>query len=86
MSETNDEEELDKEPMLKKAIELAVDRGEISTSHLQTRLSLGYNRAARIIETMEKMNIIGPFAGSKPRKVLINREQFIEMTMKTDDF
>jgi len=86
MPETGDDEELDKEPRLKEAIEIAVDRGEISTSMLQTRLSLGYNRAARIINTMEQMNIIGPFAGSKPRKVLISREQFIEMTMKNGDF
>ena len=84
--ETNDEEELDKEPMLKPAIEIAIETGRISTSLLQTKLALGYARAARIINTMEKMNIIGPFEGSKPRKVLITKQDFIEMTMKNNNF
>ena len=80
----NAEEEIKKDSALKPAIELAIDTGRISTSLLQTKLSLGFNRAARIIDTMEKMNVIGPFEGSKPRKVLITREEFIEMTMNDD--
>jgi|GEM_PF-205355 len=67
------------DPMLKSAIEVALENGTVSTSVLQTKLSLGYSRAARIINTMEKMNIIGPFNGSTPRKVLITKEDFIEM-------
>ena len=77
-------DELKKDSALKPAIEIAIDTGRISTSLLQTKLSLGYARAARIINTMEKMNIIGPFEGSKPRKVLITREEFIEMTMNNN--
>jgi S-DNA-T family DNA segregation ATPase FtsK/SpoIIIE len=72
--------------MLKSAIEVALDNGRISTSLLQTKLSLGYARAARIVDTMEKMGMIGPFEGSKPRKLLITREQFIEMTLNSGDF
>ena len=77
-------DEIRKDSALKPAIEIAIDTGRISTSLLQTKLSLGYARAARIINTMEKMNIIGPFEGSKPRKVLITREEFIEMTLNSD--
>ena len=84
--ETNADDEFRKDSMLKSAIEVAIDTGIISTSLLQTKLSLGYARAARIINTMEKMNLIGPFEGSKPRKVLITKQEFIEMTMNKDDF
>ncbi|MCL2816579.1 MAG: FtsK/SpoIIIE domain-containing protein, partial [Oscillospiraceae bacterium] len=84
--ETNADDEFRKDSMLKSAIEIAIDTGRISTSLLQTKLSLGYARAARIINTMEKMNLIGPFEGSKPRKVLITRQEFIEMTMNNSDF
>ena len=84
--ETNPDDEFRKDSMLKDAIEIAIDTGRISTSLLQTKLSLGYARAARIINTMEKMNLIGPFEGSKPRKVMITRQEYIEMTMNKDDF
>ncbi|MCL2775268.1 MAG: DNA translocase FtsK [Oscillospiraceae bacterium] len=78
------DDELEKEPMLKSAIEIAIDMGTVSTSLLQRKLALGYARAARIVDKMEKMNIIGPFEGSKPRKVLITRQDFVEMTMNKD--
>ena len=69
--------------MLMSAIEIAVDAGEngISTSMLQRRLSLGYARAGRLIDTMEKMGIVGGFEGSKPRRVLMTREQFMEFKL-----
>ncbi len=69
--------------MLMSAIEIAVDAGDngISTSMLQRRLSLGYARAGRLIDTMEKMGIVGGFEGSKPRKVLMTREQFMEFKL-----
>ncbi len=73
----------DGDEMLPKAIEIAVEAGEngISTSMLQRRLAVGYARAGRLIDTMEQMHIIGGFEGSKPRKVLITREQYLEMKM-----
>ncbi len=69
--------------MLMSAIEIAVDAGDngISTSMLQRRLSLGYARAGRLIDTMEKMGIVGGFEGSKPRRVLMTREQFMEFKL-----
>ncbi len=70
--------------LLPKAIECVVEAGQASTSLLQRRLKLGYARAARIIDEMEQRGIVGPFEGSKPRPVLITRQQWIEMTMRED--
>ncbi len=70
-----------KDEMLPKAIEVVVDAGQASTSLLQRRLKLGYARAARIMDEMETMGIIGPYEGSKPRQVLITKNQWLEMTM-----
>ena len=77
------EEEAD--PMLPRAIECVVETGQASTSLLQRRLKLGYARAARIVDEMEARGIVGPFEGSKPRTVLITRQQWMEMTMNSDD-
>ena len=63
------------------AIEIAVDANMISTSLLQRKLSLGYSRAARIVDKLEKIGVVGPFEGSKPRKVLITRQEYLEMKM-----
>ena len=71
-------DEVKQDSMLIAAIEIAIDTGRISTSLLQTKLSLGYSRAARIVDAMEKMNIIGPFDGSQPRKVLMTKQEFLE--------
>ena len=71
--------------MLEKAIECVVDAGQASTSLLQRRLSLGYARAARIIDQMEQRGIVGPYAGSKPRQVLITKEQLLEQKAGSSD-
>lgn len=55
-----------------RAMEIALNKGEISTSFLQRKLSIGYNRAAKIIDEMEERGIIGPAQGSKKREVLYN--------------
>ena len=70
--------------MLPAAIECVVETGQASTSLLQRKLKLGYARAARIIDEMESRGIVGPFEGSKPRQVLISRQQWIEMKMQAD--
>ena len=70
--------------MLPAAIECVVETGQASTSLLQRKLKLGYARAARIIDEMESRGIVGPFEGSKPRQVLISRQQWIEMKMQED--
>lgn len=72
-------EELD--PMLEAAIELAVESGKISTSLIQRRLSLGYGRAAKLIDRMEKMGIVSPPDGQKPRTVLLTASQWAEQKM-----
>ncbi len=69
--------------LLQQAIEMAVEDGQTSTSMLQRRLRVGYARAGRLIDEMEKRNIISQSEGSKPRKTLITREQYAEM-MKND--
>ena len=72
--------------MLKQAVEVVIDAGQASTSLLQRRCKLGYARAARIMDEMEEAHIIGPYEGSKPRQVLISRQQWIEMSMnRTSD-
>ncbi len=83
VSDGADDEEND--PMLRQAIELAVDSGKISTSLIQRKLSLGYGRAAKLIDKMENMGIVSPPEGQKPRDVLISRQQYIEMFVASGD-
>ena len=75
---TGDEEEGDADAMLDDAIRVVVEAGQASTSLLQRRLKLGYSRAARIIDQMEERGVVGPYEGSKPRKVLITKEELLE--------
>ena len=83
---SEDPELSEDDPMLEEAIELAVDSGQISTSALQRRFRLGYARAGRIVDMMEQKGIVGPSEGSKPRKVLITKAQWLERNMmKSDD-
>ena len=65
--------------LLQKAIEMAVEDGQTSVSMVQRRLRVGYARAGRLIDEMEKRGIISQSEGSKPRKTLITREQYYEM-------
>ena len=58
------------------AVELIIDSGQASASMLQRRFRIGYNRAGRLIDTMEANGIIGPSEGSRPRKVLISKEEY----------
>lgn len=60
------------------AVRLVMESGQASVSILQRRMRLGYTRAARIIDTMEQEGLIGPFEGSKPRRILINREDWLK--------
>lgn len=73
------EDDGEADEMLEAAIEIAVEAQTISTSLLQRRLKLGYARAARLVDEMEARGIVGPFEGSKPRQVLLTREQWMEM-------
>ena len=73
--EPNDAE-LEGDEMLPAAVEVILETGQASVSMLQRRLKLGYARAARIVDEMEEKGIVGPFQGSKPRDILITKEQW----------
>jgi len=72
--EDQGEGKAEKDELYKEARELVLARGRASTSYLQRRLAIGYNRAARIMEQLEKEGIVGPSRGSKPREVLVERK------------
>ena len=72
-------EELDGDEMLPAAVDVILETGQASVSMLQRRLKLGYARAARIVDEMEEKGIVGPFQGSKPREILITKEQWAAM-------
>ena len=69
-------EELEGDEMLPAAVDVILETGQASVSMLQRRLKLGYARAARIVDEMEEKGIVGPFQGSKPRSILITKEQW----------
>ena len=71
--------ELDGDEMLPDAVDVILETGQASVSMLQRRLKLGYARAARIVDEMEEKGIVGPFQGSKPRAILITKEQWAAM-------
>ena len=64
------------DPYFKTAVKIVMGYGGASVSYLQRRLSIGYSRAAKIIDQMEGRNYIGQATGSKPRPILITPEQF----------
>ena len=76
--EPNDAE-LDGDEMLPAAVDVILETGQASVSMLQRRLKLGYARAARIVDEMEEKGIVGPFQGSKPRTILVTKEQWEAM-------
>ena len=67
------------------AVKIIVESGQASTSFLQRKLSLGYARAARLMDELEARGIIGPAQGAKPREVLISKEQWLERSVMSDD-
>ena len=71
--------ELAGDEMLPAAVDVILETGQASVSMLQRRLKLGYARAARIVDEMEEQGIVGPFAGSKPREILVTKEQWEAM-------
>lgn len=68
----------EKDELYEEAVRVIMESNQASVSILQRRLRLGYTRAARIIDTMEQEGLIGPFEGSKPRKILIDREAWLK--------
>jgi S-DNA-T family DNA segregation ATPase FtsK/SpoIIIE len=70
-AKSDDEFDPDEDPLLADAIELVVEMGTASTSMLQRRLRLGYTRAGRLIDMLERRGVISGYEGSKPRTVLV---------------
>lgn len=72
------EEEVDQE-LFEQAVRLVVNNGQASTSMIQRRFRIGYTRAARIVEMMEKRGIVGPLDGARPREIMIAKVEMEQM-------
>lgn len=71
--------------LFEEAVEIVLENGSASVSVLQRRLGVGYPRAGKLIDELEKKHIIGPYEGSKPRKVLITRTEWLEIKAKGEE-
>jgi len=79
---SSDKESGDDDELLPQAVEIFLMSGCASVSILQRRMNIGYPRAARLVDRMHEKGYIGPFEGSKPRKVLISQSQWLEIQAK----
>ena len=79
-------EEQGQDELLDDAIRLVLDLGQASASMLQRRFRIGYNRAARLVEAMEELGIVGPAIGSKPRELKMSREEVEYKFLQKDNF
>ena len=70
---------------LDEAIEAVIEAGQASTSYLQRKLKLGYGRAARLIDIMEELGVVGGYEGSKPRQVLMTKQDWYERKLNKED-
>ncbi|MDP2831028.1 MAG: DNA translocase FtsK, partial [Candidatus Omnitrophota bacterium] len=68
----------DKDELYDEAVRVIMESNQASVSILQRRMRLGYTRAARIIDTMEMEGLVGQFEGSKPRRILVDRESWLK--------
>jgi len=68
----------EKDDLYDEAVRVIMESNQASVSILQRRMRLGYTRAARIIDTMEQEGLIGPFEGSKPRRILADRDKWLK--------
>lgn len=84
-SNMDNDSDSDVDDMFEEAVNVVLEQGGASTSMLQRKLRLGYARAARIIDEMEDAGIIGPSEGSKPRQILITKQQWLERVTTKDD-
>ena len=69
----------DYDELLPQAVDVIFETKQASVSMLQRRLKLGYSRAARLIDQLEEVGVVGPYEGSKPRQIVITKEQWQEM-------
>ena len=73
--ETSDDNDIYRDELLERAVNLVMESGQASVSMLQRRFRIGYTRAARLVDTMEDLKIVGPSMGSKAREILMSPEQ-----------
>ncbi len=73
------DDNLDLDPLFADAINYVLGDEQASISYLQRKLKVGYSRAARIVDQMEELGIIGPHEGSKPRKLLKTKEEIDDL-------
>lgn len=71
--------------IIDQAVEVLIDAGQASVSYLQRKLKLGYARAARVMDELEEMGVVGPYEGSKPRSVLVTREMWAQRKLINND-
>ncbi len=64
-----------------KAVEMVIDSGQASVAMFQRKFKIGYQRAARLVDRMEEQGIIGPYEGTKPRQVIMTRQEFNELLL-----
>lgn len=67
------------DPLFNDAVDVVIETGKASTSFLQRKLGVGYSRGSKIMDQMEEKHIISPQDGSKPRKILITKQQWIQL-------
>jgi S-DNA-T family DNA segregation ATPase FtsK/SpoIIIE len=72
------------DPKFREAVKVAVESGRIATSLLQRKLEIGYGRAAKIIDQMEERGYVSAAEGNKPRRILISKADFMQMTINDD--
>jgi S-DNA-T family DNA segregation ATPase FtsK/SpoIIIE len=72
----------EKDELFDEAVRVVMESNQASVSILQRRMRLGYTRAARMIDMMEQEGLVGPFEGSKPRRILVDREAWLESYIK----
>lgn len=80
-SEVSEPQKSNYDDLLPQAVDVIFEVKQASVSMLQRRLKLGYSRAARLVDQMEELGIVGPFEGSKPRQILITKQQWQEMQL-----
>jgi S-DNA-T family DNA segregation ATPase FtsK/SpoIIIE len=74
----------EKDDLYDEAVRVVIESNQASVSILQRRMRLGYTRAARMIDMMEEGGIVGPYEGSKPRRLLVDRDEWLKKQVMPD--
>ena len=75
----------EKDELYEESVKMVLESGLASVSFLQRRLNIGHMRAARLIDAMEEGGIVGPYQGSKPRDILVDREAYLREKIHKED-